>query len=501
MSLLDGEYSPDPLSMGLLGLGSALMTPRAMGGGVGPGMQAFAQQAMAAQMQRQQMRRMQQQDELQRKLLDLRLTEATESAEDRKRAREAQARLAKAATDAYTPASPGSLGGGVAPGSQQGQMLLNQMSGDPEFDAAMLGSTNAALNSVGPRQAVSAPTAGGFDSRRFLDNLRAAGMPLEAAKYEKEMRGENPFGKIDPKDFTPESLAAFIQNGGRDPSVLRPYRSVQVVDGVAYDPRATEPGTLLRNPDRIAEQNIIPDGNGGYRVNPLAVQAKKEIAAAGAPRISTPTYVNTEGTYAGEVARGFAKQDVDTINIARGATASIEAAQRVKSLLAQNPITGTGAQFATQVGKALATAGLIDGQRVKSTEDLASELASATLGEIAASGLGSGQGFTDKDRAFLQDARSGRIELNAGTIYRLADLRERSARAAIRRGNEVGERLRADKNMGSVGRSINFTEPPRSALPLPQNLTPQNLIIGAEYDLGSRGRARWNGMAFDPIKD
>jgi hypothetical protein len=53
--LLDGNYTPDPLSMGLLALGSSLMTPRAMGGGIGPGMQAFAQQAMAAQQMRRQM--------------------------------------------------------------------------------------------------------------------------------------------------------------------------------------------------------------------------------------------------------------------------------------------------------------------------------------------------------------------------------------------------------------------------------------------------------------
>ena len=63
--LLDG-YTPDPLAQGLLGLGGALLTPRAMGGGIGPGMQAFAQQAqqaallkrqMAADAERQQMAR------------------------------------------------------------------------------------------------------------------------------------------------------------------------------------------------------------------------------------------------------------------------------------------------------------------------------------------------------------------------------------------------------------------------------------------------------------
>jgi hypothetical protein len=87
--LLDGNYTPDPLSMGLLALGSSLMTPRAMGGGIGPGMQAFAQQAMAAQ----QMRRQMEQDALQRKLFELRLGEfGAQTDERRARVAEAQRR-------------------------------------------------------------------------------------------------------------------------------------------------------------------------------------------------------------------------------------------------------------------------------------------------------------------------------------------------------------------------------------------------------------------------
>jgi hypothetical protein len=194
-----------------------MMTPRQFGGGIGPGMNAFAQQAMAAQ----QMRRQQEQDALQRKLFDLRLGEAAESAEERRRKRDMDAALQKAARDAYTPALPGSLGGGVTPMSQQGRMLMSQLSGDPEFDAAMLGATNSALNSVGPQQPISAPTAGGFSRQRFVNNLYGAGLAGEAMRVEDSMAKESPFGKLDPSKFTPESLAEFAQSGGRDYSLLR----------------------------------------------------------------------------------------------------------------------------------------------------------------------------------------------------------------------------------------------------------------------------------------
>lgn len=55
MAGLLGDYTPDPLAQGLLGLGGALLTPRQMGGGLMAGAQAFNQGAMQAQMMRRQM--------------------------------------------------------------------------------------------------------------------------------------------------------------------------------------------------------------------------------------------------------------------------------------------------------------------------------------------------------------------------------------------------------------------------------------------------------------
>jgi hypothetical protein len=50
--LLDNNYRPDPLAQGLLGFGTALMTPRQLGGGMAAGMQAFGQGAQEAQRER-----------------------------------------------------------------------------------------------------------------------------------------------------------------------------------------------------------------------------------------------------------------------------------------------------------------------------------------------------------------------------------------------------------------------------------------------------------------
>jgi hypothetical protein len=151
-----------------------------------------------------------------------------------------QQQLQDAARRAYTAPSAGSLGGGVAPGSQQGQMLLGQLSGDPEFDAAMLQSTNSALNSVGPQQGISAPTAGGFDQRRFMAEI-AQVAPLEAMKLMNDQKAENPFAKVDPKDFTQQSVQRFVQSGGRDYSLLVPVSGAK--------PTVVPRGSVMIGPD------------------------------------------------------------------------------------------------------------------------------------------------------------------------------------------------------------------------------------------------------------
>lgn len=196
----------DPITMGLLGASQALLTPVSQGGGLGAAFGAFpaAQQAAEANRYKQmlqayQMRKMQQEDE------------------DRQAARDLDAQIKAAARNAFAPPSPGSLGGGIAPSSQQGRMLLESMSGDPEFDGAYLSAINSAANTVGPQQAVSLPTQGGFDQGKFFNELMQVS-PLKALELRKSLQGESQWAKINPKDFTQDSVRAFAATN--DPSVL-----------------------------------------------------------------------------------------------------------------------------------------------------------------------------------------------------------------------------------------------------------------------------------------
>lgn len=226
--------------------------------------------------------------------------------------------------------------------------------------------------------------------------------------------------------------------------------------GQAYNPYQLKPGQVLNDPNKpfgMNEQGIQP--NNPYQAYEIAK------ANAGGTKINMPAInLNTEKTYAGNVAEGLAKNDVSAIDVSRSAPQRITAAQEVKRILdTDKTITGTGAEWRLAANKALATAGIIDGSSVKNTENLASNLASQTLEAIKSSGLGSGQGFTDKDRQFLERAKSGNIEINRDTLRYLADINERAARKSIDYGNKVAERIKNHPAFGSVGQDLFVQQP------------------------------------------
>jgi hypothetical protein len=65
----------------------------------------------------------------------------------------------------------------------------------------------------------------------------------------------------------------------------------------------------------------------------------------------------------------------------------------------------------------------------------------------------------------LQDAKSGRIEINHGTLLRIANLNEKSARLSIEAGNKVAKRLKNNPDFGHVGQDLEVAPPPEFKLP------------------------------------
>ena len=138
--------------------------------------------------------------------------------------------------------------------------------------------------------------------------------------------------------------------------------------------------------------------------------------------------LSTEKSYGGEYGKKTAESDINLKAAAEAAPTLAESSNRISQILKSGKVfTGTGAEFKLQLAKALKVVANTENEAIANTESLISSLAGQTLGNIKSSGLGSGQGFTDKDREFLQAASAGTITLDSKTLQRLSDLSYRSA--------------------------------------------------------------------------
>jgi hypothetical protein len=270
---------------------------------------------------------------------------------------------------------------------------------------------------------------------------------------------------------TPQAAQRWLQAQYQDPTISRFMQSLGPLDEamstIPQDPVELEKWkgaidakygeTLLKQREFALKANnelIGPDGMPNQKV----IDAKRGIANAGKTTVSVG--VNTEKTYAGNIAEGLAKNDVAALDAARSAPDRVNTARSIKQVLdSGKAITGTAAEQRLAVTKLLSTAGIIEGGSTTATEDLVSMLNTQTLDAIKTAGMGSGQGFTDKDRQFLQDAKSGRIEINAASLRRMADLNERAGIAAIEYGNKIAKRLKGNPTLGTVGQDLEVKIP------------------------------------------
>lgn len=178
-------------------------------------------------------------------------------------------------------------------------------------------------------------------------------------------------------------------------------------------------------------------------------------------KVNVPVSVSTEKNFGEKFAGNIADQDVRMKEAAEGAPEAAATANRVLSILQSGQVfTGTGANVKLQMAKLLKLGGGNDSEAIANTEVLISSLANTTLGSIKSSGLGSGQGFTDKDREFLEKAKAGQITYDAASLRQLAELAHRAAQASADKWNKRVKQIPSSAIEGT-GISIDpITVPP-----------------------------------------
>ena len=196
------------------------------------------------------------------------------------------------------------------------------------------------------------------------------------------------------------------------------------------------------------------------------VDYQKMLKQAGANNLT----VNTGQSYTSAFGKGIAEQDLNKFTAAQGAPKQLESAQQTLNLLDKGAITGLGATYKLNLARALNVVGANNDEVIKNTEQLVANRGQAVLNNIKTSGLGAGQGFTDKDRQFLENVVGGTISLNDKTLRDLANIEIKTAKALADNWNSRISNIPKEALAGSgVGR----VDLPNIAAPKPSNQMPQ----------------------------
>jgi len=192
---------------------------------------------------------------------------------------------------------------------------------------------------------------------------------------------------------------------------------------------------------------------------------KREIARAGASQ--TNISVGTEKKYGERFGGLLAERDAVKLEAAEKAPAIAANADRIVDLIDTGKVfTGSAANVRLQIAKGLNLIGGTDSEKIKNTELLISGLAESTLGAIKSSGLGTGQGFTDKDREFLEKAKAGQISYDAQSLKELARLSRLAAEQSAQVWNTRVKSMPASALEGTGISTKPIVVPkPRGAIP------------------------------------
>jgi hypothetical protein len=200
-------------------------------------------------------------------------------------------------------------------------------------------------------------------------------------------------------------------------------------------------GTKLAGPVKEAAQLLgINKPLEQWSAQELAAVNQKatELKKATGTTVNIPNF--TEKTFAGGLAEDQVKKFSTLQTNAEKAPDVLRSATESKKILNSGKFfSGSPANVQLEMAKmadAFGLGGADTKTKAANTQTLITNAAGNTLDSIAGSGLGAGQGFTDKDLKFLQEAKSFRIDMTDTNIRRVIDLQERAAKAAVNRYNE-----------------------------------------------------------------
>lgn len=242
---------------------------------------------------------------------------------------------------------------------------------------------------------------------------------------------------------------------------------------------------------RVPAFGGAPTSVGTYADVPLPadVQAQKlQSARAGATNVN----VSTEKKYGEAFGTKIADVDIGKMTTAEKAPQMAENANRIIDLVKQgNVFTGPAADVKLNIARVLNVAGASNDEKIANTESLIAGTGQSTLDAIKGAGLGTGQGFTDKDLRFLQGIAGGTIGLTAKTLTDLAELQHRVAVRSAEAWNKRSGEMPKEVIQGTGLNTTPIKVPPLSSGAAKAVARPAGVGANWTFERDNAGNTAW----------
>lgn len=197
-----------------------------------------------------------------------------------------------------------------------------------------------------------------------------------------------------------------------------------------------EQDKVLYNTDDLKEYKYYKETDGGkLPFNDWMLQKKK----ASATRVSTDIKVGDTGM--SKIAETMGKQVVEDRATAELAASSLDNIKEAEKLLNNGVITGTGADYITNVGNFLTSRLGFSASKdpVANTQAYAAMMGKE-VGKIIKD-FGSGTGLSDADREYAEKIAGGRITMTEEALRRLLKINKKSNIIKLKKYNEKADKI------------------------------------------------------------
>jgi hypothetical protein len=258
------------------------------------------------------------------------------------------------------------------------------------------------------------------------------------------------------------SYRYLLNKGVDEPTALAAVNAAQAGNSTPFNDLLKQYETKdefkpLITPEERAAQGIRPTDTAPYRLN-IATNKLEGVGGGGT------TINNVQNPIMATVGEQLKTSQTQAIAGANQLRATQEAKAQLDA--PGGVITGFRAGNRLDLQKVASLFG-VDPTKVENTETFRAAMKPAVL-EIV-KGLGSGQGISNADRVFAEKAAGGDIELNEGSIRRILDIAERSAKYKVDQHNQF-----VDKISSASGEAQPFAQSLKVDLPKAAKQPPAN---------------------------